>query len=367
MPQSRPRGERPPSKARISALSAVYSVYAKLKKVDAPLGPAVESLHDASGDFHWNESYYFNFTDPKRVFGGWTRIGILPNQESDLGAMLLYAGGSRVLATLQSGRTIVEDDMLSLGTLDYHRLEPLKRWRVIFDGQMADLDDSRRLPEQDLENLRLQEVEVDLEFEGIAPCFNYKNAHSRSMAEMLVQAGTRLGDLRKVSRVSSEHYEQACRVSGTIRIGNRDIPFSGSGHRDHSWGPRDWAAPRLWTWLTCQFGEEMAFNLSRVAIASVDIMSGFVVRDGTNYPLRRATLQTEFEDDGITQQNLVLRLEDSGGEVFEVSGNVLTVAPLHLESGGHTTLVNEALTEYRCGELVGYGISEYLHQLDGGG
>jgi hypothetical protein len=198
----------------------------------------------------------------------------------------------------------------------------------------------------------------------MAPCFNFKDSDPRALAEMLVQAGTRLSDLRKVSKVSSEHYEQAMRVSGSIKIGNREISFAGSGHRDHSWGVRDWAAPRLWTWLTCQFGEELAFNLSRVAIASVDIYNGFVTRDGANYPVRRVELATRFEEDGVTQSSLGFRLEDTGGKVIEVTGDALTVIPLHLESGEHHTLVNEALTAYRWGDHTGYGIAEYLHQLD---
>ena len=350
-------------KLKVRSLGGCYYLLKKLKGIGAPLAPDVEYLHAPTQDYHWNESFYFNFTDPKRVIGGWTRIGILPNQESDMGAMMLYAGGSRVLAIYQGDRAVCEEDSITMGNLAYQRIEPLNKWRLTFAGTMADADDSRRLPELSLENLRLQDVEVDLEFEGLAPCFDFKNAHPRAMGEMLVEAGTHLRDLRKVSKVSSEHYEQVGRVNGTIRIGNREITFQGSGHRDHSWGPRDWAAPRLWTWLTCQFGEELAFNLSRVAIASVDILNGFICRDGANYPLRRAQLETEFEEDGVTQRRLAFRLEDTGGKTIDVAGEALTVIPLHLESGGHATLVNEALTEYSCEGMGGYGISEYLHQL----
>ena len=56
-------------------------------------------------------------------------------------------------------------------------------------------------------------------------------------------------------------------------------------------------------------------------------------------------------------------MEDSGGKTIEITGDVMTVAPLQLESEGHWTQVNEALTEYHYGEKVGYGIAEYLHQL----
>lgn len=351
-------------KLKTILLSGSYAIYKKSKGIGAPLGPDAESSHAPSEDRNWNESFYFNFTDRKRGIGGWTRIGILPNQESDMGGIMLYAGGSRILAAVQTGRAEFDEGKLSFGDLCYQCLEPLMKWRLSFTGDMMDIDNARKLPELKAETLLTQRVEVDLEFEGIAPCFDFKDSNPRALAEMLVDAGTRLRDLHKVSKVSSEHYEQAGRIGGSIKIGNREISFQGSGHRDHSWGPRDWAAPRLWTWLTCQFGDELAFNLSRVAIASVDIYNGFIARDGMNYPLRKAALVTEFEEDDMTQKSLWFRLEDTGGMVIDVAAEVLTVIPLHLESGEHHTLVNEALTEYRWGDRVGYGVAEYLHQLD---
>jgi hypothetical protein len=351
------------SKLKVHALSTSYRLLKKTRGIGVPLQPAAEYLHDPTTEHDWNESFYFNFTDPKRQVGGWTRIGLLPNQDSDVGAMMLYAGGSRILAALETGRAAREGDELRFGGLSYRRLEPLKKWRLAFSGDMMDVDNARKLPELKPESLMTQQVQVDLEVEGMAPCFDFKDSDPRALAEMLVDARTRLSDLRKVSKVSSEHYEQAMRASGSVRIGNREMSISGSGHRDHSWGVRDWAAPRLWTWLTCQFGEDLAFNLSRVAIASVDIFNGFTTRDGMNYPVRRVALQTQFEEDGVTQHNLAFQLEDTGGQAVEVTGDVLCVIPLHLEAGNNHTLVNEALTEYRWGDRVGYGIAEYLHQL----
>jgi len=351
-------------KIKVHALSASYALLKRARGIGVPLGPEVESLHESTTDYNWNESFYFNFTDPKRQMGGWTRIGILPNQESDMGAIMLYAGGSRILAALQTGRAAFEGEELRFGELSYQRLEPLRKWRLLFQGDMMDIDNAMKLPELKPEALTTQRVEVDLEVEGMSPCFDFKDSDPRALAEMLVAARTRLSDLRQVTKVSSEHYEQVMRVSGSIKIGNREIAFQGSGHRDHSWGVRDWAAPRLWTWLTCQFGDELAFNLSRVAISSVDIFNGFIVRDGANYPLRSAALMTEFEDDGVTQKSLWIRLEDTGGMVIDVTGEAKTVIPLHLESGERHTLVNEALTEYSWGDRSGYGIAEYLHQLD---
>lgn len=360
---SRGRDFSATERIKISALSSLYSVYKKARRAGDPLLTGAEHLHAHSTERDWNESYYFNFIDPARRIGGYTRVGILPNQESDIGTMMLYAGGTRLLAAIKGGHAVADEGGLSIGDIKYETVEPLKRWRLRFSGEMRDIEDSRTLPSLSPEGGAHTRVELDLLFEGMAPCFNFKNADPGAVAEMLVSARTRLRDAGQVSRVSSEHYEQAGRCSGRLAFGGREFEFAGGGHRDHSWGVRDWSAPRLWTWLTCQFSDELAFNLSRVAIESVDIFNGFICRDGKNFPVRRARLETDFEEDGVTQKALRFTIEDTGGKVIEVAGDVLTVIPLDLSTRGHSTLVNEALTEYRWDGRTGYGIAEYLHQL----
>jgi hypothetical protein len=348
---------------KAGALASAYAAYKRFHGVGGGIGRAEEWLHRHSADPHWNESYYFNFTSPGEKTGGWTRIGITPNQEKDVGAMMLFAGGSRILVSRPEEKVEIGGGRLETGPLAYDCLEPGSRWRLSFSGEMGDIEDSRTLPDLDPGSIPRIDVEVDLTFEGIAPCFDFKDADPAALAEMIVRAGTRLSDIRKVTRVSAEHYEQVGKVTGAIRHSGGETNFVGSGHRDHSWGPRDWAAPRLWTWLTCQFDGEPAFNLSRVVIESVDVFNGFVTRGGANYPVRRVDLETEFEPDGVTQKAVRFTLEDTSGVSMEVTGRPLTVVPLLLESDGHRTLVNEAMTAYRMGERTGYGISEYLHQL----
>lgn len=348
---------------KVASLSSLYSLYKNVKHAGDPLPREAEFTHGQGGDPNWNESWYFNFTDPSRGIGGYTRIGILPNQESDIGVLMLYAGGRRLLVTQQSGRVKATESGLEIGDLSYERVEPLSRWRLKFKGEMGDLADSRMLTKVEPDEVERTEVEVDLSFDGLAPCFNFKNADPRALAEMLVDARTRLRDAREVSKVSSEHYEQAGLVKGSMEAAGEEWGFEGSGHRDHSWGVRDWSAPRLWTWLTGQFGSELAFNLSRVVIGSVDIFNGFLCRDGRNYPVRRARLETEFEEDGLTQKTVRFTFEDTTGTVVEVNGDVRVVIPLDLRARGHSTLINEALTEYTWEGRKGLGIAEYLHQM----
>lgn len=349
-------------KARLAVLRSLFAAFKRAKGAGKPLEESAEFPHERGAEKEWNESLYFNFTDPSRGIGGYTRIGVLPNQDSDIGVMMLFAGGKRLLVTNQSGRAVTAGGF-KVGTLAYERTEPLREWRLTFAGEMGDLADSRDLFVVDPESFPRRPVEVNLTWTGMAPAFNFKDADPSAVAEMIVEARTRFSDLRSVSKVGSEHYEQAGKVTGTIRFGGETLEIVGSGHRDHSWGVRDWSAPRAWTWLTCQFGDELAFNLSRVAIESVDIFNGFLCHGGRNYPLRRAKLTTEFEDDGTTQKALSFTFEDTSGMTVDVSGEVLTVIPLDLRSRGHATMVNEGLAKYTWEGRTGYGIAEYLHQM----
>lgn len=350
---------------RAGLLAGLFRAYRKLSGAGGEPGPEAEELHVPSSDADYNESYYFNFTDPSRRIGGYTRIGILPNQESDIGVMMLFAGGGRLLAASESGRVAVEDGSFTIGNLAYERIETLRRWRVRYRGEMIDLPDSRLLPGVDGEDAERADVSVELSFEGLSSPFDFKNADPGAIGEMLAVSRTRLRDLKRISRVSSEHYEQAGLWTGELQLGEQQVRFEGSGHRDHSWGVRDWTAPRSWTWLTCQFKGEFSFNLCRVVIGSLDIFHGFVSRDGHNYPLRRASLETAFEEDGKTQREVRLYIEDTGGFSADVRGEVLSVIPLDLRERGYPTLVNEALALYRWKDVEGTGIAEYLHQLPG--
>lgn len=88
--------------------------------------------------------------------------------------------------------------------------------------------------------------------------------------------------------------------------------------------------------------------------------AGYRVPDG--FCMKADAFDFHMRENGRTQKKMRFTMEDSGGFTIDVTGDVRTVIPLDLRSRGHSTLVNEALAEYRWGEKVAYGIAEYLHQ-----
>jgi len=332
---------------------------------------SVEGYHRPTGSLYWNESYYFNFTDPVKKMGGFTRIGILPNQQTSIGLLCIYLedGGIDFLVQSEECEDMREEgEALSVGLLAYEMVRPLWEWKVRFSGAMLHFAKPAMLLEflrrKDASGLcSFHDVEVDLSFVGWSPCHDFKNMDARAFADRFVAKKSSFKDLRRISKIASEHYEQVGSWKGSIRVEGMTHHIHGTGHRDHSWGQRDWKAPSTWTWLTSQFDGALGFNVSRVVIGSMDVVNGFVSRDGKNYPLRRVHLETEFEPDGLTQKQILIRAMDSSGWEMEVEAEALCVVPLVHEEKGRRTLINEAFTEYRWDGRTAYGISEYLHQV----
>jgi len=340
-------------RTRARALASLFDSARRLRGQGGAIRERDEFSHRHTDSRYWNESYYFNFSDPGKRIGGFSRIGMVPNQDLAIGILYLFLPDGGILMLTQTEPCRASRDTVAAGLLRYERTEPLWSWRIRFQGTMLHVPDPADLPalvtaspeEMAGRRLAFQEASVDLHFRGWSPCHNFKDADPRFIAERLVTRGSRLRDLQSVTRVASEHYEQVGAWTGEIVLDGRRIPVAGSGHRDHSWGDRDWKAVQTWTWITAQFGDAFGFNLSRVVIRSLDLFNGYVCRSGRNYPLRRAWLDTEFEADGRTQKRVLLRLQDTAGWEAEIVGRPRIVVPLLLQEDAHRTLVNEALTK----------------------
>ena len=59
----------------------------------------------------------------------------------------------------------------------------------------------------------------------------------------------------------------------------------------------------------------------------------------------------------------MVRATTANGETIEVTGKVLSMIPLRNRRDGRVTRIAEGMTEWRWGERVGYGLSEYLDHL----
>ena len=154
--------------------------------------------------------------------------------------------------------------------------------------------------------------------------------------------------------------------SGWIEIDGVRTDLDGFGDRDHTWGPRYWQSLDAYRWVHVQFGPDLAFlftiNWRRLPVREV---SGVVFRDGTFYDVVDATIDSDWDAD--FHHRSLRATVTTEREQFELTGAVRSLIPLRnrreFESGVKVTRITEAMTEYRCGDRIALGMSEYLDQI----
>ena len=92
---------------------------------------------------------------------------------------------------------------------------------------------------------------------------------------------------------------------------------------------------------------------------------GYIFRAGEpNRYVGKVEVDTDFAGDEKLHASLRVRIHPmDGGPVEEVTGRVLTMVPLRNRRSGVTTRIAEGLTEWRWGDKIGYGWSEYLDHV----
>ncbi len=160
------------------------------------------------------------------------------------------------------------------------------------------------------------------------------------------------------------HYEQHMRVRGTLDIDGECVEIDGHGLRDHSWGPRSWQAIQGYEWLTMNFGDDLGAMVSIIRRGDgPPRISGVVVRGMEADFIKEATIDAEYEDNGLFHKALRVNLETRGGDRLEIEGTVRSFIPLRNRREGMTTHVGEGMTEWRLGNRTGFGLSEFLRQI----
>jgi len=308
--------------------------------------PTDEYMHPNTGEGNFNESMYFNFYDRTARCGGFARIGNRPNERYAEMTVALYQPDGTALFNFKRPE-IADNSAFAAGGMRFSVVEPFKHLKVSYDGhavylaQPLDLEDPRRA----FTSNPHVPVALDLDWYGLSPMYGGEGPES---SEMVFARG---------------HYEQHGRAAGTLTVDGATRSVEGFGLRDHSWGPRSWQSPAYYRWLIGQFDAGFGFMGSQIVTqGGSELLSGFVFKDGENHFVHNLELNTEWTDPGHYHDQLNLTLRSRAGDLA-ITGKVLTMLPLRNRREGKVTRISEGLTEWRCGEHVGYGWSEYLDQL----
>ena len=325
------------------------------------LGERHDFAHPVEGDQAWSESYYFNAYDPVSDTGIFCRIGVRPNEGTmDVGLSVWLPGNELAhIVNVRECREMTDSD-LDVGGVRYERVEPMREWRITADadGAVRDITD----PDGPGRTTR---ITADLQFHALMPAVGGDGQGKEGQG---ASSSTR-------QTVGKGHLEQAGRWTGWIEAdGTRHELGAARGNRDKSWGPRRWGGPKMWRWFSVNLGdpdgppdEQVHFGGIRIGTEVGDLHRGWVWRDGAHASVKEWDVKTELADDGLTHRVTMVRVTDKLDRVHELRGELLRVAPVRHDRDGRVTVINEGLAAWSCDGLEGYGIAEYLHQLDEAG
>ena len=323
-----------------------------MARIIGSLKPEDDYTHALGPEPNFNESMYFNFFDRAHVVGGFLRLGNRANEGYAEMTTTVFLPDGRVLFDFQRA-AITDNARFDAGGMRFEVIEPAERLRTSYVGKVLELADPSIMsdPKKAFMQSPRRRLTVDLVHTAVGPM--YGSAHDEGEASEPHE-----------NQFAKAHYEQHMHVTGALDVGGKGIEIDGYGLRDHSWGPRYWQAIHSYEWLTMNFGADFGAMVSLVRRGPEDVrVGGVIVRGDEAERIRDARIDVDYEPNGLFHRALKVDVTTERGEELKISGAVKSFIPLRNRRAGTTTHVGEGMTEWRCGDRVGYGLSELLRQL----
>jgi hypothetical protein len=265
--------------------------------VAEPLTPVAEDegAHPAGDEPLWNESWYFDFADPRQGIGGWVRLGLIPNQNTSWITGLLCGPDIPTFALV---------DFHDTGSIEFTltATEPLCTYRVMMRGPGEAHDDPAALLRG--EPGRPVEMAMDLVWTTTGTPYQYR---------------------------ITPRYEIPCTVSGTVTVdGQKFDVHDAPGQRDHSWGVRDWWAMD-WVWSALHLDDGSHVHGVDIRVPGAPPMGvGYLQRPGEPLiELQAVTARGTFADNGLPLQTTLTLSPGDLSAAMDIRGHapVLLTSP----------------------------------------
>ncbi|GAA4684567.1 DUF7064 domain-containing protein [Frondihabitans cladoniiphilus] len=201
------------------------------------------------------------------------------------------------------------------------------------------------------------EIQLDLAFRGAHEAFSFRDNPDGLPTwfadDRLEQTGHVSGRLTFTTTGASE--------SRTVELG----PV---GHRDHSWGLRDWRAPQHWKWLVAYTPSGRAVNGWIWQARGEWGFAGYVTRDGRPVAVSTIEATTRYSE-SFEQEHLDAVLHDVDGGTTRLTLDVYGVLHLPDERTGTTVLEGASIAtidgEPGAGQFETLWPTSYFEHLAG--
>ncbi|NVM03900.1 MAG: hypothetical protein HWN67_16330 [Candidatus Helarchaeota archaeon] len=217
--------------------------------------------------------------------------------------------------------------------VNYFCIEPMKKWRITYQNRR---------------------FELDIIFEGRFSVYNYLS-HKDPMIS-IKELGVEL-----LERTAQHHYEQAMRATGTLILKKKGeiLKINCLGHRDHSWGTRDWVKIDRWYWISAQFEDE-TLNIFQIEFAGKKLLNGFYSKRERNTTIKNVEISSKTKSDGKTPISSVFNFIDENGKKRTIKSKTIHNIYLPLPSSEGFTEIYEQIATFEIDGKKGAGVTEYL-------
>ncbi len=246
-----------------------------------------EAAHTATAEPLWSESWYADFADTAQGFGGWVRLGLMPNQNRAWLHALLCGPEMPTVAVVEFDAPLPADPWgLHTDAVDFaHSADtPLQTYRVGLQGRGQSYTDPSALLRG--EAGEPVQVAMDLVWTTDGTPYQYR---------------------------LTTRYEIPCTVTGSVTVDSTTYRIgSAPGQRDHSWGVRDWWGMD-WNWSALHFDDGTHLHAVDIRIpATPAIGVGYLQgRQGTVTELSAVAGREVFGDNGLPTE-AVLAVDPGG-------------------------------------------------------
>ncbi|MDD5952779.1 MAG: hypothetical protein PUC32_03885 [Oscillospiraceae bacterium] len=213
---------------------------------------------------HYNNSYYFSghSVSGESLF---LRLGLRNDHFCEV--WCAYKNGDTFYA---NPKTLYETGEALPLTVSC--LETSKRWKVTYQGPMQD----QHQPD------RCVQAKLSCIFTAGAPIFDFSyHMNPTTLARAMANEKWSKSFFAELKENSQTHYEQPGDMTGTLMLGEREIPIALHTVRDHSFGKRDWDYMNKHYWLMALMENGDMLNVSMVSYPAMhQLDAGNVVING---------------------------------------------------------------------------------------
>lgn len=324
------------------------------------LTPEDDYLHPLEEASNFNESRYYNFHDDGCGLGGWVRMGNRPNEGYAEMTTCFYLPTGAV--AFMYGRPRIEGHTAhDAGGLRFEVVEPYQEHRISYDGKVLVLENPRDMedPKEAFTQNPKVPAQMDLQVKAVAKPWG---------GEPEAEDGESLPEQDPEKSFARGHTEQHMASTGTVTIGDETFELHEAlGLRDHSWGPRYWQALWWYRWLTINLGPDLGLAATVIGDEGGGRTAHGFLYDRARYgddqwvPVRDVDLSSDYDDAGY-HRNVHAKVRTDDHE-YQIDGEVWSNIPLRNRREGMVTRITEGMTTWRCGNLTGGGLAEYLDQI----